>query len=225
MQLRAQLDRTNHFLRSPRLTGSRTTIEGAAEVVIEDVWFRYDDDAPWVLSGYSATIAPGEMLRLSSASGSGKTTLLRLVAGLYEPARGSIRINGIDAARAGGVAYLPQFPHIFGGTLLDNLRIFSGDAPLDRILRIAVDTGLDEWARTMPMAYDTVLATNGGNVSGGQRQLITLTAVLASDHPLLLLDEPMANLDRAIADRVRRVAARERKTIIYAEHAAAERAA
>jgi len=71
------------------------------------------------------------------------------------------------------------------------------------------------------MAYDTVIATGAGNISGGQRQLITLTAVLASDRPLLLLDEPMANLDRASAERIWRVAEREGKTIIYAEHNAA----
>ena len=163
----------------------------------------------------------GQTLHLSSSSGSGKTTLLRLLAGLYEPERGSVRINGIDASRVEGVAYLPQFPHLFTGSVLDNLHIFSGGAPIDRILRLAAETGLDEWVRTMPMAYDTVVATAGSNLSGGQRQLITLTAVLASDRPLLLLDEPMANLDRQSADRIWRIAARERKTIIYAEHDAA----
>lgn len=224
LQVRAQLDRASHFLRSPRMNAARSTIDGAARVVIDDVWFRYRDAAPWVLSGTSATIEPGEVLHLASSSGSGKTTLLRLLAGLYEPERGSIRINGIDAARVDGVAYLPQFPHLFAGSILDNLRIFSGGAPLDRILRVAIDTGLDEWVRTMPMAYETVIATGASNISGGQRQLITLTAVLASDRPLLLLDEPMANLDRGSAERIWRVAARERKTIIYAEHnAVAER--
>jgi subfamily B ATP-binding cassette protein HlyB/CyaB len=221
LQVRAQLDRTKIFLRSPRLAAARAEIDGAVRVEFDDVWFRYGDAAPWVVSGYSATVEPGQQLHLASASGSGKTTLLRLVAGLHEPARGAVRINGIDAARVSGVAYLPQFPHIFAGSVLDNLRIFSAGAPLDRILRTAVETGLDEWVRSMPMAYETVLASGGGNVSGGQRQLITLTAVLASDRPLLLLDEPMANLDRATAERVWRVASRMRKTVIYAEHNAA----
>lgn len=218
LQVRAQLDRTNQFLRSPGIKSTRTAMDGTARVVLDDVWFRYRNDTPWVFSGFSKTIEPGEILHLTSSSGSGKTTLLRLIGGLYEPERGSVRINGIDASRVDGVAYLPQFPHLFAGSVLDNLRVFSGGAPLDRILRIAAETGLDEWVRTMPMAYDTVIATGAGNISGGQRQLITLTAVLASDRPLLLLDEPMANLDRASAERIWRVAARERKTIIYAEH-------
>jgi ABC-type bacteriocin/lantibiotic exporter with double-glycine peptidase domain len=68
------------------------------------------------------------------------------------------------------------------------------------------------------MGYETRLATAGSNISGGQRQLLTLTAVLASDRPLLLLDEPMANLDRQTADRIWRYARLQRKTIIYAEH-------
>jgi len=221
LQVRAQLDRTRHFLRSPRGNATRTAVDGPARVTIDDVWFRYRNDAPWVLSGHSATVEPGAILHLSSTSGSGKTTLLRLIAGLYEPERGSVRINGIDAARVDGIAYLPQFPHLFAGSVLDNLRIFSGGAPPERILRIAAETGLDAWVRSMPMAYDTVIATGAGNISGGQRQLITLTAVLASDRPLLLLDEPMANLDRASAERIWRVAEREGKTIIYAEHNAA----
>ena len=218
LQVRAQLDRTNHFLRSPHREGSRIVVDGAARVVLDDVWFRYPHSAAWVLSGSSATVEAGQTLHLASSSGSGKTTLLRLLAGLYEPERGSVRINGIDAASVDGVAYLPQFPHLFAGSLLDNLRIFSGGAPIDRILSLAVETGLDDWVRSMPMAYDTVIATGGSNISGGQRQLITLTAVLASDRPLLLLDEPMANLDRESAERIWRIAARERKTIIYAEH-------
>jgi ABC-type bacteriocin/lantibiotic exporter with double-glycine peptidase domain len=221
LQLRPQLARSNEFLRSPRIASGGSAIHGAVRVELEDVWFRYGASSPWVLSGKSLVVEPGEKLRLAAASGGGKTTLLRLVAGVHEPARGSIRINGIDANRADGVAYLPQFPYLFGGTVLENLRIFSGDAPLERVLRMAVETGLDEWVRSMPMAYDTILASGGSNISGGQRQLITLTAVLASDRPLLLLDEPMANLDRDSAARIWRIAAQERKTIIYAEHDAA----
>lgn len=167
----------------------------AAEIVLERVSFRYSESSPWVLRDFSLSIAPGELYRLSAASGAGKTTILRLVAGLLEPTEGRVLVGGREATRArDAVAYLPQEALLFEGSLLDNLRVLSG-APLAAILDAARATGLDAWLATLPMGIETVVPPGGGNISGGQRQLVLLTAAVASRKPVLLLDEALAHID------------------------------
>lgn len=184
----------------------------ASRVVLDDVWFRHDAHGPWVIQACSLTVEPGTIHHLDGPSGSGKSTLLRLIAGLYEPERGIVRTGG------SAFGYLPQFPHLFGGTIADNLRIFSGGASMRELLDSAAETGLHDWVRSLPMQYETRIAAGGLSFSGGQRQLITLTAVLASDRPLLLLDEPMANLDGTSRARIRQLLARAGRTVIHASH-------
>ena len=219
MVSRVHLARTHEVMRTeaepPR---PRTRSFKAPAVVIDDLWFRYSDGSPWIIESMSLTIGSGEIQRLSSPSGSGKTTLLRLLAGLYTPARGSVRIDGIEASLAGGVCYLPQFPQLLSGTIADNLRVFSGGAPHADVMHAATETGLHEWISSLPMGYRTLVTSRGANFSGGQRQWITLTAALASERKLLLLDEPMANLDPVIRGRIWRSGSLAGRTVIYAAH-------
>jgi ABC-type bacteriocin/lantibiotic exporter with double-glycine peptidase domain len=190
---------------------------GAVEV--RDLWFRYGDDLPWVFAGLNLVVEPGELRHIEGPSGFGKTTLLKLVAGLYEPARGSIRVSGEtpQAARE-RVAYLPQFVRLFDASILENLRIFSGGAALDQLMATAELTGLAKLVDELPMGYDTLLAQGGENFSGGQRQLIALTAVLASAKRILLLDEAMANLDPVRRAGLVCNPLLENKTILYTSH-------
>lgn len=206
-----QLARTLELVRTPAAPARSRRTRSAARVVLDDVWFRHDTSAPWIIEACSFVVEPGAVQQLDGPSGSGKTTLLRLIAGLYTPERGVVRAGG-------AFAYLPQFPHLFGGTIADNLRIFSADAPMRAVYDVARATGLDAWVRALPMQYETRVAPGGLNISGGQRQLITLTAVLASDRPLLLLDEPMANLDSESRARIWRLPALAERTVIHASH-------
>lgn len=221
--LRGQLRNSRRLLaegrevRSPRL---RRRLE--APVIVEDLWFRYGADRPWVLRGYALELAPGGKLRLDDPSGAGKTTLLRLLAGLYPPDRGTVTIGGLaPAAATGTMLYLPQFAVLYAGSLLENLRLFSGGADEAAIAAAAHQTGLDEYVQSLPMKYHTVVASNA-NFSGGQRQWILLTAALASDRPLLLLDEPIAQLDAGVQRRIVAADAFQSKTIIYASHTVLE---
>jgi ABC-type bacteriocin/lantibiotic exporter with double-glycine peptidase domain len=195
--------------------------QAPSPIVVNDVWFRYDESSAWVLNGVSLTVPAGAKYRLPGPSGSGKTTILRIIAGMYAPARGTVRIgpwSPFDARNL--VLYLPQFVDLIGGSIMANLRMLSGNAPLDVINAAAVETGLDAWISTLPLQYNTPVLPGGDNISGGQRQLIALTAVAASSIGTLVLDEPMSNLD---ADTRRRILDSPRlagRTVIYTDHAA-----
>lgn len=188
-------------------------------VNMEDVWFRYSPASPWILKGFDLQVQKGEKWWLHAPSGFGKSTILRLLAGLYTPERGSVRISGFDPARTKkSLVYLPQFVHLYSGSIRENLRILSGMAPWERIEGAAVASGLQELAKSLPMGFETVIHQGGGALSGGQRQLIALTAVMASEREILLLDEAMANLDWPRRVAISQNEGFKDKTIVYASH-------
>jgi ABC-type bacteriocin/lantibiotic exporter with double-glycine peptidase domain len=188
-------------------------------VVMDNVWFRYSPAGPWILKGYDLRVAAGERQTLAGPSGSGKSTVLRLLAGLHAPEKGTILLGGQEprAARH-NLVYLPQFVQIFGGSMLENLRVFSNGAPLETLMATARHTGLQALVDTLPMGYQTVLPPGGGNFSGGQRQLVALTGALASGRPLLLLDEALANLDPILAEPLQVLMASGNCTVVTANH-------
>jgi ATP-binding cassette subfamily B protein RaxB len=187
-------------------------------VVMDDVWFRYTTAGPWVLRGHQLRIRRGEHFSLQGSSGLGKSTIMRLIAGLLVPERGSIRVFGRDPARHAGLCtYLPQEPALFSGTILSNLRTLSG-AEHDRIMHAAEATGLRSWVDKLPMTFSTVLPPGGSNISGGQRQLVLLTAAVACDRPLMLLDESLAHLDRVTRAHLERSELFHGRTVVSVVH-------
>lgn len=188
-------------------------------IVLEDVWFRYAPDAPWVLQGYNLRVEPGELARISGPSGMGKSTILRLIAGLYEPERGAVSIGGLKPAAARSrLIYLPQFVQLYGGSLMDNLRLLSAGASHERLLAAAARSGLQALVGGLPMGYHTPLNQGGRSFSGGQRQLLALTALLAADREILLLDEPMANIDALGHHQLSQLLREDGRTIVCAAH-------
>lgn len=188
-------------------------------LALEDVWFRYAEDSPWVLQNLSLQVRPGAFHHLPGPSGSGKSTLLKIIAGLYAPDRGSVSLGGLDPRAASRfMVYLPQFPQLLSGSLQDNLKLFSGGASQRKLKEVAEETGLADWVATLPMGYQTVVASGGANLSGGQRQLIAITAILASGKKLLLLDEALSNLDWVSRARIVRSRRFEGRTVVYASH-------
>jgi ATP-binding cassette subfamily B protein len=165
-------------------------------IVCDGVWFRYRDDAPWTIRNFSVTFRSGAVHTVGWPSGRGKSTLLRLIAGLNAPNRGSISVFGLDARAARTlVCYVPQACPLFAGSVLHNLRLFCGGATLERLQEAARLTGLAEVLSAWPMGIETIVASGGANLSSGQRQLVVLTAALASTCPVLLLDEATTHLD------------------------------
>jgi ABC-type bacteriocin/lantibiotic exporter with double-glycine peptidase domain len=221
--LKPQLAKVTEYLEvdpePPAAQGSSATLTGP--VHLEDVWFRYGPENPWVLKGYNLHVEPGEKRWIHAPSGFGKSTLLRVIAGLCPAERGHLHIGGLEPADAKHqMIYLPQFVQLYGGSILENLRLLSGGAAHDRLMAVAETTGLDRLVETLPMRYNTVLPQGGGSLSGGQRQLVALTAVMASDRSLMLLDEAMANLDWISRSWLHQSEWFKDKTVIYASHEA-----
>jgi ABC-type bacteriocin/lantibiotic exporter with double-glycine peptidase domain len=220
--VRPQLARTRSVLeQAPQgrpARGTRTRGD-AVPVALEDVWFRYGADRPWIVKGYSNRFEAGAKAVVTGPSGFGKSTILRMLAGLCVPEEGSISIGGLSPhAATSDILYLPQFVTLFSGSIAENLRLLSGGAPIARIVKAAESTGLSAFVATLPMKYYTVLAPGGRSISGGQRQLIALTAALASDRKLLLLDEALSNIDPIFAVGLRKLIEELPSTVIEARH-------
>ncbi|HEU4407503.1 MAG TPA: ATP-binding cassette domain-containing protein [Polyangiaceae bacterium] len=189
-------------------------------IVVDRAWFRYGDDAPWIIEDFSLSVPAGAVHMIRWPSGRGKSTLLRLIAGLYAPARGAVTVQGLDAQLARHlVAYVPQGCALLAGSVRSNLRALSGDAPHGRLMEAAEATGLRAVVEAWPMGFDTIIAARGGNLSSGQQQLVVLTAALASARPVLLLDEATTHLDLILRARLARSPLLSGRTIVNVVHA------
>lgn len=202
-------------------------IEG--RLAAHDLSYRFSADGASVLRDVNLRIEPGERVALLGRPGSGKTTLLRCLAGVVAPSQGAVLLDGANvrahhpAARALWVSYKPQEPHVFEGSLEDNVRAGADEASAEN-LRAAIDVaGLGEAIAAGELSLDMQLETRGANLSGGQRQAVALARALVGDPSLLLLDEPTAGLDqlgeKAVANRLREYS--RGRTLIVATHSPA----
>jgi ATP-binding cassette, subfamily B, multidrug efflux pump len=188
---------------SPRSTAREAKSGG---IVCTEVVFGYRPDAP-VLHGVTLRVAPGEHVALVGRTGAGKSSIVHLIAGLYEPWRGSISVGGrdprtlSDEERPGVFGIVPQATQIFGGTVLDNLTLNDERVPESAVREAAVITGADRFIATLPEGYRTVLRGAGGGsgvqLSAGQQQLLGLTRALVRRPPVLLFDEATSFMDGA----------------------------
>ncbi len=154
-----------------------------------------------VLRGVDLELAPGEIVALVGPSGGGKTTLLSLLLRLADPSGGSISCAGVDlrdvdpAAWRRQVAWVPQRPTIFAGTVADNVRLARPDASDWSVLGAAQEAGLLDVVLHLPELMETRIGEGGRRLSAGQAQRVGLARAFLCDAPLLLLDEPTAHLD------------------------------
>ncbi|WP_405767573.1 thiol reductant ABC exporter subunit CydD [Actinacidiphila glaucinigra] len=172
------------------------------------------------LGPVSLRVSPGETIALTGPSGIGKSTLLSVLLGFTEPTSGRVLADGADLAAhdpAGWhrqIAWVPQRPHLFAGTIADNVRLTRPDASPAEVRAALRDAGAPD------LDPATALGEGGAGLSAGQRQRIALARAFLADRPLLLLDEPTAALDgeteAAVVDAVRRLAAG--RTVLLVVH-------
>ena len=199
----------------------------APTVLIRTLTYTYPHHPLPALAGRSLVLPAGTMTAVTGPSGCGKSTLLLTLAGLCAPYEGSVTIAGRElsslpcAARTRLISYVPQEPHIFSGTLAENIALFA--APDAHRLADARRAAALDAAAGVPWEDSQQLGAGGAGLSEGQKKRLGLARAFYQDRPLVLLDEPTATLDRAAAARVR-AALRQYlagKTVLIATHDAA----
>jgi thiol reductant ABC exporter CydD subunit len=188
-----------------------------AAIALEDVSYGYPSRPGLVLDRVSLGLDPGETVALAGPSGVGKSTLASLLLGLAEPDSGRITVGGVDLADCDvarwreHIAWVPQRPTIFRGTVADNIRLGARHATLEEVRAAARMVGADGFATALPQGYDTVVGDGGRPLSAGEARRVALARAVLRDAPLLILDEPTADLDpesaELVADAVERIGA------------------
>lgn len=175
-------------------------ISDNADVVCTNLTFHYPGRLDLV-QDFSLTIPGGKVVALIGKSGCGKSTLSKLIAGLYQIQSGNIRIEryniqdlSLECLRQ-QVILVPQEPHFWSRTIIENFRLGSPTATFEQIVKACQIAEADEFISRLPEKYQTVLGEFGANISGGQRQRLAIARAIVNDPPILILDESTAGLD------------------------------
>ncbi|MGO2541554.1 ABC transporter ATP-binding protein [Specibacter sp. AOP5-B1-6] len=169
-------------------------------VRFEDVSFSYDPETP-LINDVSLTVEPGQTVAIVGPTGAGKTTLVNLVMRFYEVTGGRILLDGVDTRALSReqvrsqVGMVLQDAWLFEGTIRENIRYGRLDATDEEIVAAAEATMVDRFVRQLPDGYDTVIDADGGTVSAGERQLLTIARAFIAQPSLLILDEATSSVD------------------------------
>ncbi|GAB3275354.1 type I secretion system permease/ATPase [Parahaliea aestuarii] len=211
-----------------------STTRGA--FMLRAVRWQYQPDMSPALTLEKWDIGSGERWALLGSNGAGKSTLLRLLAGLYDPTAGSVRLDNLELAQVDSadkrrlISYLPQDVALFHGTLRDNLTLDGGAYDDHQLLEALDRAGLGGFVRAHPLGLDLFLPGNQ-SLSGGQRQCVGLARLFLQDAPIVLMDEPTAALDQQaeaavigqlkdwLADRTLVIATHKRALLELVSHA------
>lgn len=174
-------------------------VKGVVE--FKDVSFRYEGADANVLEHVSFTARPGETVAFIGATGSGKSTLVNLIPRFYDATEGSITVDGVDVRQLRqkdlreAIGYVPQKGLLFSGTVATNLRYGRADAP-DELLKESADIAqATEFIQTLENGMDTAISQGGTNVSGGQRQRLSIARALVKQAPIYIFDDTFSALD------------------------------
>jgi ATP-binding cassette subfamily B protein len=188
--------------REQRVDHARPTTlhDPRGRVEFEDVSFSYSPDKP-LIEHLDLVVEPGQTVAIVGPTGAGKTTLVNLIMRFYELDAGCITLDGVDITHLtrhnlrDEIGMVLQDTWLFGGTIRDNIAYGRPDATEEEVLEAARATYVDRFVHSLPDGYDTVLDAEGGNISAGEKQLITIARAFLSDPALLILDEATSSVD------------------------------
>ncbi|MFD9742733.1 thiol reductant ABC exporter subunit CydD [[Kitasatospora] papulosa] len=213
-------------LETEPVAGGSQDVPQQLRLELDGVTVRHRGRTEPSLDAASLVVEPGETVALTGPSGVGKSTLLSVVLGFTVPDQGRVRVGGTDLSALSQerwreqIAWVPQRPHLFAGTIADNVRLARPESDDAAVMSALREAGAYDFVAALPDGAGTPLGEDGAGLSAGQRQRLALARAFLADRPLLLLDEPTASLDgeteAGIVDAVRRLA--EGRTVLLVVH-------
>jgi ATP-binding cassette subfamily C protein CydD len=205
--------------------GRSNTICAPFALTFEALSFRYPDGRQ-ALHEVDFSVQAGEQVALVGPSGAGKSTLLNLILGFNQPTHGRILVNqqpleDIDlAAWRRQIIWLPQRPHLFHGSVADNIRLAKPDADMSLVERAATLARADRFVAELPEGYHTLVGEGGRGLSGGEIQRLALARAFLKNTPLVILDEATASLDLESEQQIQQAIAQlaEGRTLLMVAH-------
>lgn len=194
-------------------------------IQLKDVSFTYPGNTTPAIHNINCEIKPGTLTAIVGPTGAGKTTFAHLLLGYLRAKNGRILINNMPLDQVEpevwrkSLAYVPQHPHFFHGTILQNLMMANPGAEMDMVIHAAKEAEAHHFIEKLPNGYHTQLDENAVNLSGGEKQRLAIARAFLKDAPVLILDEPTSNLDpeseQLISDAMERII-ENRSTLVIA---------
>jgi ATP-binding cassette, subfamily C, bacterial LapB len=217
MQEPVRENKRQEQIRRPVLTG---------DIDFQNASFCYPEQKKDTLTNINVSIKAGEKVAILGRIGSGKTSLLRLLAGIYEPTSGSVQIDHTEVNHLHpedlrkGLGVVMQTPMLFSGTVKENLLLGNPNATDDEIVACAEHSGAAGFISQLPDGYETILTERGQQLSGGQRQALSIARALVSNPAVIVMDEPTSAMDNATEQELvlRLKASLANKTVILITH-------
>lgn len=169
-------------------------------IELDHVTFGYEPNKP-ILKGLQLKVEAGKMLGIVGHSGAGKSTLVNVISRLYEVNEGAVRVDGIDvrelssASLRSHIGIVSQDIYVFSGSIAENIAYAKPDCGMEELIRAARIAGAHDFIEALPEGYDTIVGTGGYNLSGGEKQRISIARAVLHNPQLLILDEATASLD------------------------------
>ena len=171
------------------------------DIEFRHVWFKYPDGEDWVLEDFCLKIPAGTNVAIVGETGAGKSTLVNLICRFFEPTRGQILIDGVDYRERSqlwlhsALGYVLQSPHLFSGTIRENIRYGKLSATDEEIYAAARAVCADQVAERLEKGYDSDVGEGGSLLSTGEKQLISFARAILADPPIFILDEATSSID------------------------------
>lgn len=187
---------------------TKKIIEYDSPIIFENVSFTYEERNIKALDSISLVIEPTKVTALVGQTGSGKTTLMNMLLRFINPSQGIIKFGNQNLLEINedewrkNIAWIPQNPHLFNKTILENIKLSKDEATIQEVIEAASKSKIHKLISSLPNQFDTLVSEAGENFSGGEIQRIALARAYLRNAPIILVDEPTANLDPIIEEEI-----------------------